>query len=106
MVKKIPCSGRGLVQLYCFFCLFVGAGFLYKELTGIMKGLMRNIWNILNVIMDWFLIIVGTLLVAKALYTIDVAGARYIVVGVGVFFFTTGLWCRYRRKRRYRGEKS
>ncbi|WP_267926130.1 hypothetical protein [Desulfolithobacter dissulfuricans] len=42
--------------------------------------------------MDWLLIIVGLLLVLKALFAIDVTGARYVVAGAGIVICLTGIW--------------
>lgn len=65
-------------------------------------GILQRICNIISLITDWILIAAGVILVVKSLYTIDVAGARYTVAGIGVLFFAAGLWFRSRRLRRLR----
>ena len=59
--------------------------------------------NILfNKVTDWLLIVIGVALIVKASLAIDVALARYVIIGVGVLLVCLGLWYRYRRKQRHR----
>jgi energy-converting hydrogenase Eha subunit C len=59
--------------------------------------------NILfNKITDWLLIVIGVALIVKASLAIDVALARYVIIGVGVLLVCLGLWYRHRRKQRHR----
>jgi len=59
--------------------------------------------NILfNKVTDWLLIVIGVALIVKASLAIDVALARYVIIGVGVLLVCLGLWYRHRRKQRHR----
>ena len=59
--------------------------------------------NILfNKVTDWLLIVIGLALIVKASLAIDVALARYVIIGVGVLLVFLGLWYRHRRKQRHR----
>jgi predicted tellurium resistance membrane protein TerC len=59
--------------------------------------------NILfNKVTDWLLIVIGVALIVKASLAIDVALARYVIIGVGVLLVCIGLWYRHRRKQRHR----
>ena len=59
--------------------------------------------NILfNKVTDWLLIVIGVALIVKASLAIDVAWARYVIIGVGILLVCLGLWYRHRRKQRYR----
>jgi energy-converting hydrogenase Eha subunit C len=59
--------------------------------------------NILfNKVTDWLLIVIGVALIVKASLAIDVALARYVIIGVGVLLVCLGLWYRHRRKQRCR----
>ena len=53
---------------------------------------------------DWLLILLGGLLIFKALVGIDVAPAPYVVLGTGAVFLVAGMKYRWRRKRRHRRE--
>ena len=53
-------------------------------------------------VMDWFLVLVGGVLLYWALLTVDVAVARWIIGVAGVVLAGTGLVCRYRHWRRHR----
>lgn len=67
-----------------------------------MKEILARIGLFFAVVTDWLLIIVGALLIIKALVAIDVPMARYSVIGVGILFLGAGFWYRNRRKRRSR----
>lgn len=61
----------------------------------------------MNTIADWFLILSGLVLVCWALVSVDVTGARYLLIIVGVLLFGFGCW--FRRlslKRRPPGSKN
>ena len=59
--------------------------------------------NILfNKVTDWLLIVIGVALIVKASLAIDVALARYVIIGLGVLLVCLGLWYRHRRKQRHR----
>ena len=59
--------------------------------------------NILfNKVTDWLLIVIGAALIVKASLAIDVALARYVIIGVGALLVCLGLWYRHRRKKRHR----
>ena len=59
--------------------------------------------NILfNKVTDWLLIVIGVALIVKASLAIDVALARYVIIGVGVLLVCLGLCYRHRRKHRHR----
>ena len=64
------------------------------------KNIFSRVNRLLSVLTDWLLILVGCLLVFKAMIAVDVAVARYVIVGLGVLFIGFGLWYRHRRKRR------
>ncbi len=53
---------------------------------------------------DWLLILLGGLLIFKALVGIDIPVARYVVSALGAVFMGAGLKYRWRRKRRQRRE--
>ncbi|MDW7774131.1 MAG: LPXTG cell wall anchor domain-containing protein [Desulfobulbaceae bacterium] len=57
---------------------------------------------LISAVTDWLLILIGGLLVFKALFAVDVAVARYVIIGLGVLLSGAGLWFRHRRKQRCR----
>lgn len=48
----------------------------------------------LNTIADWFLILAGLVLACWAFISVDVTGARYLLITVGVLLFGAGCWFR------------
>jgi hypothetical protein len=67
-----------------------------------MKSFFARIGSICAVITDWLLIAAGGLLIFKALISVDVPMARYLIVTVGILFVGAGFWYRHRRKQRCR----
>jgi len=67
-----------------------------------MKEILTRIGLFFAVITDWLLILVGGLLIFKALVAVDVPLARYLILTLGALFMGFGLWYRYRRLRRHR----
>jgi len=53
--------------------------------------------NTINCFTDWFLIVAGAVLILKAFFSIDVAFARYVVIGFGALLLGFGVM--YRRRR-------
>lgn len=68
----------------------------------LLKEAASKVNLLLSTLTDWFLIIVGLLLVFKALVAVDVPVARYTIMVFGVLLSGFGLWYRHRRKKRYR----
>ena len=66
-----------------------------------MKKILTRIGRFIDVMTDWLLILVGGLLIFKALVAVDVTLARYLIAALGVLFMGFGLWYRYRRLRRH-----
>jgi LPXTG-motif cell wall-anchored protein len=48
------------------------------------------------------LIGIGVALIVKAILSVDVPSARYVIMGLGALLIGSGLWYRHRRKRRCR----
>lgn len=67
-----------------------------------MKEVFAGIGLVFAVVTDWLLIAVGGLLIFKALISVDVPVARYIIIAVGILLLGAGIWYRNRRKRRSR----
>jgi len=67
-----------------------------------MKEILNSIGLFFAVITDWLLILLGGLLIVKALIAVDVPLARYLILALGVLLMGFGLWYRYRRLRRHR----
>lgn len=63
---------------------------------------MRRAGEFINRLTDWFLIVMGGLLVVKAVSAVDVAFARYVIMAFGGILIGAGFWYRHRRKRRHR----
>jgi len=57
---------------------------------------------LVSAVTDWLLILMGGLLIFKALLSVDVPVARYLILALGALFMGFGLWYRYRRLRRHR----
>lgn len=68
----------------------------------LIKTVITRVNWLLSVLTDWFLILVGGLLVFKALVAVDVPVARYVIIVIGVLLSGFGLWYRHRRKQRCR----
>jgi uncharacterized membrane protein SirB2 len=64
-------------------------------MMGSVQRIFTNFFCILNTIADWFLILSGLVLVCWALLSVDVAGARYLIIAAGVLLFTAGCWFRH-----------
>ncbi len=64
---------------------------------GMIQETGRKIGYIFAVATDWLLIAMGVLLILIALKSIDVAAARYVVIGGGVVLSCIGFRYRYRR---------
>lgn len=65
-----------------------------------MRRILDWILYFFSVVTDWMLIVIGALLVGKSLLAVDVAAARYPIMGIGILIMGVGLWYRHRRKRR------
>jgi len=61
---------------------------------GSFQGILAQISFVINMIADWFLILSGLVLVCWALLSVDVTGARYLLIIVGVLLFGFGCWFR------------
>lgn len=64
--------------------------------------ILADIIHFFSVVTDWLLIVIGALLIGKSLFSVDVAAARYPIMGAGILIMGAGLWYRHRRKRRRR----
>lgn len=51
----------------------------------------------LAILSDWLLIVLGSFIVVVALWSVDVASARYFVIAAGVLLAGFGFWFRSRR---------
>lgn len=54
--------------------------------------------------MDWFLVLLGGVLLYWALWSVDVAVARWVIGAAAMLLAGVGLLCRYRHWRRHRQE--
>lgn len=70
-------------------------------MNGVQEKL-RSLNTLFSKVTDWLLIVIGVVLIVKALLGIDVALARYVIIGVGALFVFFGFLYRYRRKRQHR----
>jgi Flp pilus assembly protein TadB len=70
-----------------------------------LQEFFRKLANLLNIITDWLIIILGIALAGKALLAIDVAVAKYTVTGFGIILVVLGFWYRHRRLQRRRKEQ-
>jgi len=61
---------------------------------GSFQSILAKISFVINTIADWFLILSGLVLVCWALVSVDVTGARYLLIFVGVLLFGSGCWFR------------
>ncbi len=68
----------------------------------IFHKIMQFLNTMINILTDWVLIVIGLLLMVKAMLTIDVLEAKILVSAVGVLLFGFGLWYRHRRLKRHR----
>ena len=67
-----------------------------------LQEMLHRLNILFNKVTDWLLIVIGVALIVKASLAIDVALARYVIIGVGVLLVCLGLWYRHRRKQRHR----
>lgn len=63
-----------------------------------MKTFFASAAKILSILTDWFLIAAGVLMIVKALVSVDVPIARYVIIALGIILSGSGLWYRHRRK--------
>jgi len=68
----------------------------------VLQETLQRLNILFNKVTDWLLIVIGVALIVKASLAIDVALARYVIIGVGVLLVCLGLWYRHRRKQRHR----
>lgn len=61
---------------------------------GSFQTILARISFAINTIADWFLILSGLVLTCWALLSVDVTGARYLLVIVGLLLFGFGCWFR------------
>ncbi len=69
---------------------------------GSVKKLFAKVSELISALTDWLLILLGGLLIFKALVAVDVSSARYLIVALGALIAGFGLWYRYRRLKRHR----
>ena len=62
---------------------------------GDLAGRIKQFFLVLHCIADWFLIVVGLVLIIWALVSVDVTFARYLLIIIGVLFVGSGCWFRY-----------
>lgn len=67
-----------------------------------LRNLLNKIVEFIEMLTDWFLILIGVFLIGLALLRIDLAEARYVLLTLGVFFSGFGFWYRRRRLQRRR----
>jgi len=67
-----------------------------------LQEVMHRLNVLLGRITDWMLIGIGVALIVKAILSVDVPSARYVIMGLGALLIGSGLWYRHRRKRRCR----
>ncbi len=66
------------------------------------QGMVYELRKLFDKVTDWVLILIGLALIGKALLAVDVALARYGIIGFGALLVVLGFCYRHRRKQRYR----
>jgi sulfite exporter TauE/SafE len=85
--------------MVCIAAMMMG----WKRRMNGLQEMAHRLNVLLGRITDWMLIGIGAALIVKALLSVDVPLARYVIMGLGVLLVGSGLWYRHRRKRRCRG---
>ena len=110
-VKKRLCQCNLLIrEIVILLLLFIRFGYVKKKTPSIeRKFFMTNFSELfaktgwlISALTDWLLILLGGLLIVKALIAVDVPLARYLILALGVLLMGFGLWYRHRRLRRHR----
>lgn len=68
--------------------------------------ILARISAVVNTIADWSLIVAGLVLICWSFISVDVIGARYLLVLAGFLFFSFGCWFRWLSLKRKRKENS
>jgi len=64
-----------------------------------IKKIFRFCLLAIEVATDWFLIVIGLVISAKALFAVDLPTVKYILTAIGITLSGCGIWYRYKRLR-------